>query len=337
MPTIDRGLTPTQQDLQCLKAAINDPEALERVLVDDNHVWDYVLHEIEVFEKGLPPLPMVAHFDEFQVGFGRQIILAAARRLRGMGFRHKVNAVINLRIARACKFSAILQGSNSPAIVHLALKRECTVASWLLSLPSKYHKTLKLNVTRVAEALCDLANQANPAAARAELSRYDLRVHELAPPQRNRESRPAVILPRLINFSHAILFDDGIELNGEEIAPAFVQLDRRHVRVLIAAWFLSFAVKFPGGNIPNGPQFVSFRREQLELLIGKAASRTNLNQLRRIVVFEGLEFLVGTPPTSIVPISLGFSKINDLEFVTCKELDLIASRYDVNIGARLKC
>jgi len=209
-------------------------------------------------------------------------------------------------------------------IVLAALQRDCAVACWLLSLPSQYRS--RSYSVRLGQALHNLANRKNVKSAHEELGNYELRTFEMAEPRRRARSRNPVALPRLIEFSHAVLRDTGLELQGEEISPVFVGLERRLVRLMLAAWFVGLGVKREENAIFNAARWLNFSRKSLVRLIGTTASRTNLSLLRKAVVFDGIAFLNGTPPNAVVPVELGFDQIHDPKVISRSELELLAAK-----------
>lgn len=309
-----------------LRAAWNNPEALKKIVLDEHPTWNAVLQDIEYLKVGLSGLPLHDLIEEYVEEFNRSIVLAAAQRLRGLGHRQTVEFSIKKRIVRACFFSALLRKFNKE-IIHAALRRDCTVACWLLSLRSRY-RTTSYSI-RIGQSLLNLANRKNVKSAREELRRFELRTIEMAEPQRRRRSRNPVVVPRLDEFSHAILKDTGLELQGEETLPVFIRLERRHVRMLFAAWLVGLDPKCEENEILNTAVCLSFSRERLECLIGATASRTNISQIRKAVDFNGIELLRGIPPTLVVFVQLGFSQIRNSKVITRGELERLAAIYQV--------
>lgn len=289
--------------------------------------WDAVLIEIKNIKEGSSGLPLVEPVDEYLAKFNRTIVLAAAQRLRGLGHGKAVELSIQLRIARAGSLSTLLEKKHQET-VYTALRRDCEVACWLLSLRSQ-RRTRSLAI-RIGRALGDLAHRKNLERAREELRQFELVTFEMAEPKRQRRSRSPIVLPRVFQFSHAVLRDTGLELLGEEISPVFVELERRHVRLMLAAWFAGIALKREENAISNFARWLKFLRKPLERLLGTAASRTNISQLRKAVIFDGDTFLSGTPPTAVLRVKLGFAQISDPKVISRCELELLATNFQID-------
>lgn len=306
---------------------------LKSILCDENQLWGDFICDVNLILQGESRLTPATQLIEFCCD--TESSFRAARTLRRLGYRIWVDDHLRIRILKACDYAQWLQDCRDSLSVsdlksvRLAILRDTSIASLLLRLGCE--KFLNRNVRKkLIIALEDIANDRNvPRALRTIRERYEVE-KGMQPAPRLRKRNVVALCDKLNEYSHAILCEDGLKLLTYDSQETLVSLKTRYMRLLTAAWIAS--LKNWEIPFPNTPQPLMVTSRSLRALIGTGASRTNISQLRKAIVFDKrIEFLYDEPSETAIPVKVGFKFLKDDSTIGPSDVSRIALEYRVEI------